>query len=642
MERLRAQMQGQPVSRRARRLAAGPKDTRLLYGVLLRAAARLDAGHELTDLEGMLLAPLAHMLSQDEIREMGRVYAEAGSMRHAPEMFPQAVSARTLADGFSLADLLKELPAAQDVSGQPNIRVVDVASGTPLDSEEFAQAEREAGYGLTVVDSSDQGDQEAAASPTFHARIDLEKFYCKDDTNESTRDEIYWTIASSSEPGKNRAYRTREYGSVVQGSTREFDGGTVLFDGLLSKHTGCHISCWEADDSPDGFYAELARKLHIIADELFRFLDILEKFPSGHWENHADWIKFAAMVAQLIAYLIDWLRNDDDLVEDRKLVFTRAALSRLNGTSDYWNFRGDGGHFHLYLKFSVRGDTRILTNTSTGSTWTADATITGSTLGAPAVAVYGDKLYGMIRGGDSEGALYWNRHDGTSWNRYTKLTVPYSPNGPALAAYNNKLYAAYTHYGSPGFQVSWSHFDGQTWAAFTSLPTEVRTLSTPALAAHNGKLYCMIRKAIPFQFGSTVIYLDGNELSWGSFDGRTWSTFITMPNYSSSTPAMAVFNNTLYTVHHGTSDGALYWSTLSGTTWRPFQKFPSGSTRTTPALAVHNGKLYCMVRGADSDSLSWATFNGTTWTGFTRVDTLSSMAPALASLGGKLHCVHRG
>ncbi|MFD6182395.1 hypothetical protein [Streptomyces goshikiensis] len=60
-------MQGRPATERERRLAAAPRDSALLFGVLLRGAARLDAG-ELTDLEAGLLAPLGHMFSEEELR----------------------------------------------------------------------------------------------------------------------------------------------------------------------------------------------------------------------------------------------------------------------------------------------------------------------------------------------------------------------------------------------------------------------------------------------------------------------------------------------------------------------------------------------------------------------------------------------
>ncbi|MFI1259014.1 hypothetical protein ACH4U6_35315 [Streptomyces netropsis] len=174
VERLRAQLRGRPVSRRAQKIASAPRDSRLLYGVLLRAAARLDQGLELTDLEASLLAPLAHMLSQEEIRELGRVYAEEGTARQTTEMFPQVLAGRKLDEGYSLADLLEDLPTMASVSTQPNVHVVDIASNAEaLDSEEFSQILNDAGYGVTVLTSSEQTDQ--AVPVTFQARVDMEK-----------------------------------------------------------------------------------------------------------------------------------------------------------------------------------------------------------------------------------------------------------------------------------------------------------------------------------------------------------------------------------------------------------------------------------------------------------------------------------
>ncbi|GGX46342.1 hypothetical protein GCM10010353_71180 [Streptomyces chryseus] len=83
VERLRGQLQGSPAGRRAQRLASAPPDVRLLWGTLLRGAARLDAGLELSDLEERLVRPLRWLLSDDEIREMGRVFTEETSVRNA-------------------------------------------------------------------------------------------------------------------------------------------------------------------------------------------------------------------------------------------------------------------------------------------------------------------------------------------------------------------------------------------------------------------------------------------------------------------------------------------------------------------------------------------------------------------------------
>ncbi|MFI1259015.1 hypothetical protein ACH4U6_35320 [Streptomyces netropsis] len=449
-------------------------------------------------------------------------------------------------------------------------------------------------------------------------------------------------MSSSSEAGPNKAFRTREYGSMDKGKTAEFDTGTVLFDGLLSKHAACHIACWEVDNSPGDFYSEMARKLHIIAAELWKFSEIIESFPAGHWQNTIEWIQLVSFVGSLIAHLIEWLRNDDDLVQERTLIFDRAFLktmaARPNPTN-YFYFRGDGGIFHLHLKFSVTGDIRVLTTTSAnGTSWSTDTPFpSGATVAAPAVAAAHGKLYCMVRSAAANGQFYLSRHTGTTWGTFTAVSGAASHAGPAMASDDIKIYAAYCHSQA---QVSWSTYDGSRWASFTPFPAHMRTFSAPALALYDGRLHCTLRRAV---HGFAGIYLDTSELYWSSFDGRNWSELTARPGQSSSVPALVAFGDKLFEVHRDTGVGKLYWATYNGSTWSAYQPFPSGASGAAPALAVHNGKLYCMVRSASiNETLYYATFNGTTWSGFTALQATSATAPALTAFGGKLHCVNRG
>ncbi|MBZ6474739.1 hypothetical protein [Streptomyces griseocarneus] len=81
-----------------------------------------------------------------------------------------------------------------------------------------------------------------------------------------------------------------------------------------------------------------------------------------------------------------------------------------------------------------------------------------------------------------------------------------------------------------------------TWSTGTPVPS-VTALGTPALAVHDGKLYCMIRGA-----GSD------ESLSWTTLNGNTWNPFTDITATSYAAPALAAFDNRLYAVHRsGTS-----------------------------------------------------------------------------------------
>ncbi|MFD9271613.1 hypothetical protein ACFWB1_37595 [Streptomyces goshikiensis] len=80
VERVRAQLQGRPVGARGGRVASAP-GTGLLYGVMLHAGARWEAGEQLTDLETKMLEPLFLMLPKEDLREVGRVYTQEVSAR---------------------------------------------------------------------------------------------------------------------------------------------------------------------------------------------------------------------------------------------------------------------------------------------------------------------------------------------------------------------------------------------------------------------------------------------------------------------------------------------------------------------------------------------------------------------------------
>lgn len=638
VERLRAQLQGRPVTRRAQRLAASTRDSRLLYGVVLRAAARLDAGLELTDLEGRLLHPLEHVLSKQEICELGRVYAEEASSPGTGEMFPQTLTGRSPAEGYSVADLLKDLPSMGDASSQANVNVVDVSAceeAASLDTEEFRQGLKEAGWGVTMLTSSERTQQ---ADEPFHARILLDRFHCVEDTNESDRDEIYWALSAGGDGGARRAHRTGEYGAINKGDWRNFRSeDSVLFDGAITHAVGCHIVCWEADDSGSDFYDEMYRKLHLISEELMKFADLIGDFPAGQWENMQEWIQFGAMIAYLIAELIEWLRNDDDFVQERTFLLDRAAIAQLAsrpGRTDSFRFEGDGGIFDLYMKWAGALPTNAVTTVkNTTGTWSAPTRLTpaGATTDTPALATFNGVLYCAIRGGHD--GIYISRLQAGRWANFYRVPELVTRHAPALAVFNNKLYLAYTGQGNDGQLLSST--DGTTWSEQIQLPGQATT--GPALGVRDGVLHYARGIA-----GRLVYDYSANATTWnnlgpvpggGSFGRHTFHP-----------PALATHRGKLYLAYQDFGTNRVVINTNTSTGWGTAFTH-SGEAFAAPSLTVRGDSLHCTIRGYDSRIWHSAlTGASTTWTNFERIleDPATISGPAIGALDtGELHVVYR-
>ncbi|MFJ3206067.1 hypothetical protein [Streptomyces sp. NPDC086989] len=614
--------------------------------MMLRGAARLEAGMELSDLERSLIDGLRLGMAEDEIREMGRVFTEETSVKGAPQLFPDSLLQRGIAEGYTEADLFKDLPQVRDeVLAQPNVSLVDVAGleeGACPDSPEFIAGMADYGYGVTLVTSSQPAPDIAAAPAPIRVRLDMHKFICVRDTPESTRDEIYWAYASANDTGTRHRAVTREYGSVNKGSVREFDSNTTLFDGLAGNGLPLFISCWEADDSPSSWYNALSAKLYEIVAKLEEFAAHAGNMPYM-WANDpavGDFIVYATWITLLFHAFIEWIRNDDDLVQERTLGFDQPALKKLAARpdeTDRWTFASSEGHFDLYIKASVPDGTRLRhTTSSDGSTWSASVLLptANATTGA-ALAVYKDNLYCAHRGSANNENLYWTRFNGTSWNTDTKFGAHMTSPAPALATYGDHLYCV--HRGSSNSSALWwTRFNGTAWNTDQTIGN-LRTPFQPALAVLGQYLYCFYRGA------------DDSSLWWTRYNGSSWSGHTRLGSHQSADgPAAALFNGKIHVVYRGLTAEELWWCTFDGTNVSAGAKLGTHRSAVAPSLTVFDNKLHCVHRGSTSNAnpkLYVTQCNGTSWTTDTAFNTPAGttvQAPAVAAYRNKLHVVHRG
>ncbi|MCX4751187.1 hypothetical protein OG455_37755 [Kitasatospora sp. NBC_01287] len=435
LERLRAQLQGRPFgSARAQARPAPPRAANLLYGVMLRGAARLDAGLPLTDLEERMLAFLRVVLSEDEVREFGRVWREPESVEHASALFPDTLTTRGIDQGYALADLAKDLPGLRaDMPDQPNVNVVDLASfdrEAEVSSREFAAAAAAYGYGLTLVTDSTAAARERAAAPQpENVLVELKSFRCNQLSDEwSASDEIYWSTAAAADLGNKRHDITRVYENVKRDQTVTMDAGTVLFNGMVDRFLSVDITCWEQDHSPDAWYEKMKEVLQDISGFL-QYLsqtmkDVAGYLPLPDYHDMMDYLEIANMIILAFAGLIKLFTNHDDKVCEHTMVFDRPALGTwANDRDPIWRFSFDGGKEGYYTLnaqcvSAINSRPRVMSApVGTGAPlWGPPATLpSGSLSGGPALAAGpGDMLHCMVNGFGGSGSLWYARLTGAT------------------------------------------------------------------------------------------------------------------------------------------------------------------------------------------------------------------------------------
>ncbi|MFD4926180.1 hypothetical protein ACFWNE_33390 [Streptomyces goshikiensis] len=147
-------------------------------------------------------------LSEEEIREFGRVYEQENTARATASVFPATLTERTIDQGYEFADLARDVPALRGESGtQPNLNVValdHLEDGADPDSPEFVAALGNYGYDVTLVTASDHHDTAGEEPETAATRetvvMELRNFRCIRESSEwSGSDEIYFSTAASSD-----------------------------------------------------------------------------------------------------------------------------------------------------------------------------------------------------------------------------------------------------------------------------------------------------------------------------------------------------------------------------------------------------------------------------------------------------------
>lgn len=234
------------------------------------------------------------------------------------------------------------------------------------------------------------------------------------------------------------------------------------------------------------------------------------------------------------------------------------------------------------------GNRGLYWTTLTDAGWSSFTQVAGiAEVAQPALAEYNGKLYCLFR--DTGNGLHLLSYDGERWdwapNPSARTTL-----APAIAVHGGKLYCVVR--GETGNDLYVGTFNGTTWTAFSRIQAVgVQTRSAPALAVdQTGKLTCIFRA-----HDDTLCY---------TYFPYTNSSPWTPVHYfksgsTAAAPAVAAHGGQLYCMVRGANTNTkLYWTTGSGRFG--FQNIftpINASSGITPALASHNGVLYCVHRG---------------------------------------------
>ncbi|MFI0712648.1 hypothetical protein ACH4SK_18785 [Streptomyces inhibens] len=236
------------------------------------------------------------------------MFLEETSAKDAPQLFPDTLATRGLAEGYSKADLLKDLPnLGEDMVAQPNVSLVDLAQrgeNDALDSPEFVQGMADYGIGVTVVYSSQPETETATTETPVHVRLGFQKFVCIRDTPEATRDEIYWVYGASNAAGirrsASRVNTVRSTRGRCGSSTRtdywRFSSSEGIFDlyvkasvpdGTRLRHaTTTNGSTWSPGALLPTANSKTGAALATYKDRLYCV------HRSGEWDEYLYWSRF--------------------------------------------------------------------------------------------------------------------------------------------------------------------------------------------------------------------------------------------------------------------------------------------------------------------------------------------------------------
>ncbi|MEO1257606.1 MAG: sialidase family protein [Bacteroidota bacterium] len=244
-----------------------------------------------------------------------------------------------------------------------------------------------------------------------------------------------------------------------------------------------------------------------------------------------------------------------------------------------------------------------------------------TTPNTPAMAVFNNKLYVAFCSNDSEQNLLYVTYDGTSWSTDI-ATGQTMQGGPAMTVFNGKLYIFFCSKDKNNRLLYISSDDGTNWSSYADTTQQLK--GSPAATVFNSQLYVTFCSNDNDQ---NLLYMTYDEKSGWSSDIPTGQTM-------QSSPGMTVFNDKLYVVFHSHDNSdSLLFVTYDGKNWSSDQN-TGQSLKNNPSIAVGSknfiGELIIYFPSHDNSNrlLSISSTDGSTWTSDTYGGQDSLHAPA--------------
>ena len=206
-----------------------------------------------------------------------------------------------------------------------------------------------------------------------------------------------------------------------------------------------------------------------------------------------------------------------------------------------------------------------------------------TTSAAPALAVFGDKLFMAYKSNDSKNTVNVSYTlDGVNWSEpyqilSTPTTAATTTAAPALAVFNENLFVTYVVSGKASISFTSDGTAPSKWSTPYSL-SSAATSVTPALSAFKDKLYIAYTSSGKVKINSTSS--GTTAVSWGT-------AYTINPTQSTSlSPSMTVFNNILYVAYNGSSNAPYIVTSMDGTIWNPNYSLLGQTIYASPTIAA--------------------------------------------------------
>ncbi|MGW5852736.1 hypothetical protein ACWFQ8_33325 [Streptomyces sp. NPDC055254] len=612
LQRLRAMLRGSGTASENKYLLGLRQGRKggVLIGMMLHAAERYRQGLALTDLEQSLLRLWQGMFSDQEIRASGQEYRSAVEGLGTLDIISNKVTERPPSSGFTAADLRALLPeVGQEALGMANVSVASpetLAAGEPIDSAAFQAGLHEVGFATTVFRSPPPDPESVPEVPSYQASLQLEKFYVRRAAGDQGggKDEIYWTVAATSDKHKAPVYTSQEFGGVKKGQTRDFNAGKkVVFTGPAGRYLVLGITAWEADQSNSEWYDSLYTALDEWLYEMRYTLELAFLLLP-------EWAGIGFELAKLMVWLMQYLRNHDDESCTRTILLDRHAMITLHHRqTDVWEFDGDG-HHALTVKYTGQrpifpSGTLEYVRLDTGkSAWNASVSLGWKSTAPPALASFGDQLHAVYtRPGDR--ALMWSRTVDGGWTEPAQIKDFLSDYQPALAVHSSrwqphKLFLAFVAMDGRIRVCAWTTSEG--WSDGVLLPSAI---TGRGIGMTSGEKLVIAHR----DSGGTIsVDYSYDGVDWG--EGGSAHT----PLSSSSTVSCADYGGNMWYAARG-GDGQNHVHRRVANSYVEVQLPGTWRTLDPPSMTTHNDEVRLVARsqqgelhGLHGTEQSWTPF----------------------------------